>query len=63
MSICNCSELIFFGHPTLGSSFSLKSSFLKREGENHLLQVSLSTTSFPQVSLSVFAAELALFPL
>ncbi|VUZ48544.1 unnamed protein product [Hymenolepis diminuta] len=32
----------------------LPSGFLK--GENHLLQVSSLTTSFPEVSLGVFAA-------
>ncbi|VUZ44200.1 unnamed protein product, partial [Hymenolepis diminuta] len=43
----NCSELSFFQNPALGSSFRLKSSFLKPPGENHLLQVFSSTTSFP----------------
>ncbi|VUZ50734.1 unnamed protein product [Hymenolepis diminuta] len=59
MAICNYSELSFFEYPALGSSFRLKSIFLRRE--NHLLQVFSLTTSFPQVSLSVFAAELAYF--
>ncbi|VUZ46831.1 unnamed protein product, partial [Hymenolepis diminuta] len=44
---CNCSELSLFEHSALGSSFRPKSSFLKREGKTHLLQVFLFTTSFP----------------
>ncbi|VUZ57601.1 unnamed protein product [Hymenolepis diminuta] len=63
MATCNCSELRFLEHPALGSSFRLKSSFLEGEGENHLLQVFSFTTSFPEVSFSVFAQrELAEFP-
>ncbi|VUZ54099.1 unnamed protein product [Hymenolepis diminuta] len=62
MATCNCSELSYFEHPALGSSFSLKSSFLKSPAESHLLQVFSFTASFPQVSLIGFAAELAVSP-
>ncbi|VUZ39108.1 unnamed protein product [Hymenolepis diminuta] len=42
MTTCNCSEFSFLEHP----AFRPKPSFLKREGENHLLQV-FSSTTFP----------------
>ncbi|KAM3171502.1 hypothetical protein ACTXT7_016502 [Hymenolepis weldensis] len=70
MTTCNRSELSYLSIllSVRLSSFRLKSSFLELPAENHLLQVFSFTTSFAQVSLSVFAgaaaaaAELGVFP-
>ncbi|KAM3177076.1 hypothetical protein ACTXT7_005215 [Hymenolepis weldensis] len=54
----------FFEHPGLGSPlvFQAEVILLKLLAENHLLQVFSFTTSFAEVSLSVFAtAELAIW--
>ncbi|VUZ43604.1 unnamed protein product [Hymenolepis diminuta] len=47
MATSNCSKLGFSEHPALNSSFRLKSSFLKREDERHLLQVFSFAIPFP----------------